>query len=68
MTGQPASYGGSALVPVTAPSTLVPPLSDAQHSQDQSYRDRATPRNGAGDDHATVALAPGTWPRVFPGL
>jgi len=68
MTRQPPGDVGSPPLPITAPPTLLPPLSDAQHSQDQSYRDRAKPRNGAGDDHTTGALAPGTWPRVFPGL
>jgi hypothetical protein len=71
MTQQLPGYIGSPLIPITMPSTLVPPLSDAEHSQDQLYRDRAPPGDGAIDDHATVSLAPlapGTWPRVFPGL
>jgi hypothetical protein len=56
---------GSPLLPIAMASTLVRPLSDA-HSQDLSYHDRAAPRDG--DDHAAVWLAPGRWPRVFPGL
>jgi len=68
MTRQPLNYGGSALIPITVPSTLVPPLSDAEHSQDQLCRERAAPGDAADGAHATVALAPGTWPRVFPGL
>ncbi len=47
-----------------AASTAAKP-SDA-HSQDLSYRDRAAPRDG--DDHPTISLAPGGWPRVFSGL
>jgi hypothetical protein len=77
MTGQLPRYdpdvmrnrrgAGSPLLPVMTPSTLVPHLSDAQHSQDLPYRDRAVPKGGDAD-YATVSLAPGRWPRVFPGL
>jgi hypothetical protein len=31
-------------------------------------RDLAAPSGAGGDDQAAVSLAPGRWPRVFPGL
>ena len=68
MTRQLPGYVSCELLPITKPLTLVPPLSDAQHSRDLSYSDRAATRDGAYDDHAAVNLAPGRWPRVFPGL
>ena len=40
---------------------------DAHHGQGPLSRDRAAPRDD-GDDRVTFFLAPGQWPRVFPGL
>jgi hypothetical protein len=40
---------------------------DVHHDQGLSSCDRAAPRDG-GDDRVTFFLAPGQWPRVFPGL
>jgi hypothetical protein len=40
---------------------------DVRHDQGLSSCDRAAPRDG-GDDRVTFFLAPGQWPRVFPGL
>jgi hypothetical protein len=68
MTQQLPGYVSSPLLQIAKPLTLVPSLSDAQHGRDLSYRDRAATRDGADDDHAAVSLAPGQWPRVFPGL
>jgi uncharacterized membrane protein len=39
---------------------------DVQRGQDLSYRFRAAPRDR--DDHVIFSVAPGQWPRIFPGL
>jgi hypothetical protein len=68
MPRQLPGYVSSPLLQTAKPLALVRSLSDAQHGRDLSYRDRAATRDGAEDDHAAVPLAPGQWPRVFPGL
>jgi hypothetical protein len=68
MTRQLPGYVSSPLLPITKPLTLVPPFSDAQPSRDLSCSDSAATRDGADDDYAAINLAPGRWPRVFPGL
>ena len=41
---------GSPFFLMTISSSFATPLSDAQSSQDQSYRNRARPRDGGGDE------------------
>jgi hypothetical protein len=68
MRGQPRGGKTSPLLPITTPSTLMPPLSDVQLNQEQSSPDRAASRDGDGDDHATAHPPAVRWPRLFPGL
>lgn len=56
------------LPPVTISSNPAPPPSDTGPSQAQSYRSRAVPEDGDGEDHVVVSPAPQHWPRIFPGL
>ena len=57
---------GSPLFPITILSSFATLLSDAQSSQDQSYRNRAAPRDGGGDERMPVPTALQRWPRIFP--
>ena len=57
---------GSPFFLITISSSFATPLSDAQSSQDQSYRNRAIPRDGGGDERMPVPTALQQWPRIFP--
>jgi uncharacterized membrane protein len=70
----PLFLGLIVVVPVLGHATwhlyrkvVVFPGDDQDRADRPSYRNRAAPRDGGGD-HATFFLAPGQWPRVFPGL